>query len=401
MFTQNQPDRSFSRRQFLKTATMGMGAGLLATALPNESNAQGIPSLSLDPILAPLRAQFDLPAVAGAVLSGSFVFLGAVGVRKYDTPAIKVTHDDQFHLGSCTKAMTGTLIGQLVEQGLIDWTTKVLDIFPFMRGFANPAYKDVTVDHLLAHRSGFSSAFPSEPLLQNAIALSFPPQQRYCFTQAALMQVPAVQLGQWNYSNNNYTVLGAIIENFTGLSWEMCMATRLFAPLGMTTAGFGPMGYGAPFMSQPWQHTLSGNQHTPISPSTWTDNPEVIGPAGTVHCSVLHWMRFVQEHVKGLNGKGTLMKTTTYQRLHRHMFGDGSQNSPYYAGGWGEMTTSWGNLVYNHMGSNLQNVAVVMMSPSKQFAVVTMTNQGGAEAVNACGSIANSLVTWAKNAHMI
>src|SRR2546421_8863271 len=41
---------------------------------------------------------------------------GAAGVRKRGTGQ-RITFDDRFHLGSCTKAMTATLVAMLVEEG--------------------------------------------------------------------------------------------------------------------------------------------------------------------------------------------------------------------------------------------------------------------------------------------
>src|SRR4051812_17776610 len=83
--------------------------------------ASGAPA-SLDEILKPIRDKTGLPALAAAVVrSNSIVAAGAVGVRKAGSTT-SVTVEDKFHLGSCTKAMTATLVGMLVEDGHLAWT---------------------------------------------------------------------------------------------------------------------------------------------------------------------------------------------------------------------------------------------------------------------------------------
>jgi hypothetical protein len=53
---------------------------------------------------------------------------GTAGVRKRGT-AERITIADQFHLGSCTKAMTATLVAMLVEEGKLNWTTTLGELF--------------------------------------------------------------------------------------------------------------------------------------------------------------------------------------------------------------------------------------------------------------------------------
>ena len=81
-------------------------------------------------LLAPIREKYDLPALAGAIVtSHKLVATGAVGVRKYGTET-PVTINDEFHLGSDTKAMTATLLALLVEEGKISWGTTLGESFP-------------------------------------------------------------------------------------------------------------------------------------------------------------------------------------------------------------------------------------------------------------------------------
>src|SRR5439155_717648 len=85
-----------------------------------EDNAPVDVDAILQSILGRGGERFGMVA---AVLRGERIIAqGAAGVRKRGT-AERITLDNQFHLGSCTKAMTSTLVAMLVEEGKLNWTT--------------------------------------------------------------------------------------------------------------------------------------------------------------------------------------------------------------------------------------------------------------------------------------
>jgi CubicO group peptidase (beta-lactamase class C family) len=72
--------------------------------------AQPSSPVRLDADLEAIRGRYDLPALAAAVVrDDGIVAIGVSGYRKYGD-SVRVTLDDQFHLGSCTKAMNATFI---------------------------------------------------------------------------------------------------------------------------------------------------------------------------------------------------------------------------------------------------------------------------------------------------
>src|SRR6185436_647825 len=97
--------------------------------------------------------------MAAAVLRGERIIAqGASGVRKRGT-AERITLVDRFHLGSCTKAMTATLVAMLVEEGMLNWTTTLGELFADTVKPMHPAWEKVTLRQVLAHRAGL----PLEP----------------------------------------------------------------------------------------------------------------------------------------------------------------------------------------------------------------------------------------------
>src|SRR4051812_27907352 len=82
-------------------------------------------STAIDPILR----KHNIPGMAVLVMHGQdVVALGAAGVRKTGDPT-PITVDDKFHIGSCTKSMTATMIATLVEEGKLRWSTTMGEVF--------------------------------------------------------------------------------------------------------------------------------------------------------------------------------------------------------------------------------------------------------------------------------
>lgn len=81
-------------------------------------------------VLAAVRDEYHLPGLIGAILMGNrLAAIGALGIRKIgSSQPIQVT--DRMHMGSCTKAMTATVIGSLVEEGKLSWKSTIKKVFP-------------------------------------------------------------------------------------------------------------------------------------------------------------------------------------------------------------------------------------------------------------------------------
>ncbi|MBN1393196.1 MAG: beta-lactamase family protein [Sedimentisphaerales bacterium] len=342
-------------------------------------------------VLEPIREKYNLPAIAAAVIiNGHIVASDAAGLRKVGSD-VKVSYDDKFHLGSCTKAMTATMIGMLVERSRLQWDTTLAEALPELAGDMHPDYKNVTLKHLLAHRAGLPPSDKSWPKGKSFMDMynlpGLPMQQRLAYAKMMLSRKPwAIPGTKYIYSNAGYAILGVIAEQTMNTPWETMMKEMLFDPLGITTAGFGAMGLPGK-IDQPWQHKLIGGKLKPIEPGPVSDNPPVIAPAGTVHCSVGDWAKFVACHLKGARNGKTLLMPETFRVLHTPAF-DGN-----YMGGWNITERDWaGGRVLTHTGSNGMNFAVVWMAPKRNFAVLVVSNQGKGEVAKGCDEAAWTLI---------
>jgi CubicO group peptidase (beta-lactamase class C family) len=375
------------RRQFLFTTS-----ALLAATWSRQMRGAQPPDDNIDDVLNSVRKEHDLPAVAGAVINKGQIIYGAVGVRKAgdETP---VTRDDPFHLGSCTKSMTATLAGMLVEEGKLKWESTLAEMLPDLAERMQEVYRPVTLEQLLAHRAGL---WPNTGLLVGAklrllVGADKPDgslrEQRMKFVERILQDDPVHPPGtQFAYSNSGFITAGAILERLTDMAWEDLMRKRIFEPLEITTAGFGAMGTPGE-IDAPWQHQIVLGFRVPVEPSAMADNPPLLGPAGTVHCSVGDWAKYILDHLRGESGQGKLLKAETYQRLHTPAPGEN------YVGGWVILERKWGGgKVIFHNGSNTVNYAVAWLAPLRDAAFLAMTNQGGATAPQACDQVVAQLI---------
>jgi len=340
-------------------------------------------------VLAPIRAKYDLPALAGAAYCrGRTVASGVTGVRKYGDPT-PAGSDDQFHIGSDTKSMTATLVAMLAEEHKLDWKAPLTTYFPEMRSTMAPGLRKVTLAHLACQHSGITGeSWPKDLGFQ---ALHDLPgsyrAQRQVYAQHILQEEPIAPPGaKFIYSNRNFALLGIVAERIANEAWEELITRRLFKPLGMKSAGFQAMGT-PDRIDQPWQHKMDGAKRIPIGPGKYSDNPEVIGPAGTVHCSITDWLKYAAAHARGETGGSALLPAETFQFLHTPQFGG------EYAFGWFVTQRPWGGgTVLTHNGSNNQNYSVAWVAPRRDFAVVAATNQAGGGTEAACDQVAATLI---------
>jgi CubicO group peptidase (beta-lactamase class C family) len=357
-----------------------------------------------------IRKEHDLPALAVVVIKdGRICDRAAVGVRRWGelTP---VTTNDVFHIGSCTKAMTATLAAMLIQEGKLRWDTSITDVFPELKGKIDKQYETVTVEQLLTHRGGVPKDPPPGAWAQAWKQKGTPVEQRYEFIKAVLKRPPAVAPGtKMIYSNQGYSIIGAMLEKLTGIPWETLITQRLFKPLHMDSAGFGPPGTPGG-LDQPWGHTREDSKLVPVQ----ADNPPAIAPGGRVHCSLDDLARFIMLHLQPAR-PDSLLKPDTLKRLHTPPEGSN------YACGWVVLKRDWaglrraggagggqprreaaapqaGGTALMHNGSNTMWYVVMWLAPEKDFAVVAGTNVAGSDAEKGCDEAAAAMIRlWLTN----
>lgn len=353
-----------------------MASGLAASVLPSVSlAAQGHQELASDEgteekLEAGLQAAFAKAApvgLAGAVWrEGRMLWQGQTGKRVAgeETP---IGAGDLWHLGSNTKAMTAALWARLVEQGRLRWDMPVAEAVQAagLDVQLHAGWQDRTVEDFMRHRAGLLDAryVNGVWLMASRIDTRPLPVQRADFTRRILEAAPEGPLGTYAYGNANYILVGALIEGVTGLSWEEVMQQQLFGPLGMTSAGFG-----APTGAQPHGHMWSGDDVQSIGPDApVSDNPKVLGPAGTVHMGLADYGLFLAAMLQaGWLSQDSLTRLQTPLENETYALGWLAPGSRPWAGGPALL----------HNGSNTIWFATVVLAPVIKLAFVSVSNDG-------------------------
>lgn len=180
-----------------------------------------------------MRASFpaDQPGAAAIVVrDGEVLLRGGYGMADMELDvALRPNH--VFRIGSITKQFTAVAILMLVDEGRLALTDPITRFFPdYPTGG-----RTVTVEHLLSHTSGIRSYTSME---------SWRGTTRQDLTVSELVAVFRDEPfdfepgAQWSYNNSGYILLGAIIEELSGMSYAEFVATRIFEPLGMHASSY-------------------------------------------------------------------------------------------------------------------------------------------------------------------
>ncbi len=351
-------------------------SGLVAAA--SMLTPPAAPAAAPSPVavrLDEIRGRFDLPALAGfAMKGGEIIAIEAVGVRARGEEVL-VTIDDRWHLGSCGKAMSATVLDQLVVRGDLGWGTTIGEVFGDL-GEVLPAWHDVPLRRLVQHRSGQREDRMEHLIAMRTMADGTPLSvQRLELVRLVLAEPPVESDGsKMRYSNFGYAIAAAMAERRTGRDWESLCRELLFDPLEMSGADFGAPGT-MESIDQPRGH----RNGVPLPPSRFADNPPAISAAGTIHATMTDWSKFLAAHLDAARGEPGPFDAERLQALQRPPAGGD------YASGWMVLRRGWApGPILTHNGTNTLWFAVVWMSPARDWVMAAITNEGGPKAAQAC-----------------
>jgi CubicO group peptidase (beta-lactamase class C family) len=191
-------------------------------------------------------AAHELP---GAVLlvghGGTVVFQQAYGDRKLagepgldgsPAPAEPMTEDTIFDLASLTKPLaTATAVMQLYEQGKVAFDDPVQQYLPDFNPANDPQRARVTVRMLLTHTSGETGDVD----LKDPWGLDRTDKAEG-LRRALTTPLESSPGEAFRYSDINFILLGALVENVTGETEDVYVQQNVFAPLGMTDTRYLP-----------------------------------------------------------------------------------------------------------------------------------------------------------------
>ena len=334
------------------TPTPPAAAQDLAPAAPESA---GMSSDRLAEATRALQAHVNGSNIAGVVAAvarhGRLVYFEALGQRDRET-GDPMERDDLFRLYSMTRPITSTAVMMLWEEGrfqLDDPIAQYLPQFADQRVFADagapdlaqtrPRSGDITVRHLLTHTSGIGSRsspiYRAEQVRLRSITL---PQLVDNAARVPLFEDPGTR---FRYGVST-TILGRLVEVWSGLPFEEFLAERLFGPLGMTDTVFWADGERADRLTTVYRLDDGSGELYPwaIEQVPFTERPALIEGGVGLLSTVMDYLRFSQMFLNGGTLDGVrVLEPETVALMTRNHVPDAVMplsRSGYMAGsGWG------------------------------------------------------------------
>ena len=211
---------------------------------------------------AAYRAE-DPGAAAIVTRGGKVIWSGSRGLADVERGRA-ITPTTAFRVGSITKQFTAAVILQLIAEGKLSLDDPLARFFP---DWPQPG-EHATIRQLLNHTSGIRefTAVPgymgSEPTMRPVATGDLLAVIRGGPSESDPGRV-------FRYNNSGYVVLGAIIEQLTGMPWHEAVKERISQPLGLKSLAYGPAAEGNQALAMPWtgkdgQFVLSRGVHLSV-----------------------------------------------------------------------------------------------------------------------------------------
>jgi len=318
------------------------------------------------------RQIFRVQGLGVAVVQDGEVVLSR-GFGERDTKrSVPVTADTIFSIGSSTKAFTASLVGALVDDGLLEWDKPVREYLPWFRMYDPIASELMTPRDLLCHRSGL----PRHDFLWY--------NNQHASREDLIRRLPHLENSKtfrevWQYNNLMYLTAGYLSGELLGCSWEDAVQQRLLDPLGMTNTNFSVSeSQKSDDFSLPYTEKDDEVIEIPFRPI------DLVGPAGSINSSITDMTKWVAAQVNGgMAGTTPVISPAALKELHAPTMVMPEVQRQYdetydsgYALGW--FVANYRGVKLVHHGGNIDGFsALVSFLPSQNVGVVVLSNMNG------------------------
>jgi cyclic peptide transporter len=327
----------------------------------NETNKE-IDYTTIEERVMQLMKDGDIPGLSLALIKGERpVYLKGFGYADLETKQ-PVTPGTLFQLASTSKAFTALAALHMEKEGLInldDPVSKYLE--GFYVTYEGNRYP-ITLRQLLHHTSGIPvKTISNIPESSDKDAL-----------QQTVRAIEGIELShmpgeQYEYATINYDVIGAVIENVSGLTFEEYMEKNILKPLGLnhTVIGVGRL------KEKDLKSMSTGYKIGFFKPRKY-DAPIYRGnnPAGYIISNgidLARWLK-LQMGMEQTDLAPLIQKTHEPDRSVLPNHGDFSA----YAMGWEAYVSNIG--IIDHGGLNPNFTAYLAMVPREKTAVAVLSN---------------------------
>ena len=362
--------KHFSKRLL---AVVRLAAIIAAVAL--VARAQ---TVNVDRVVAELEPEIQRMLLAGNIPSASIALVAndrVIWTNAYGysnlwarTPA---TPNTVYLIGSTFKTMSTYALLQQYEQGkfkLDDPVNKYLTDFKIE---GEDPQHPITFRHLLTHTSGLPTDFGAFPVWGDTVP---PSLNDYLGKSLKVSRAPMVKV---EYSNMAFTLVGYLVQKFSGVPFKQYIQEHIFTPMEMTSTAFEPRPDMEERLSIPYvvdEKTGSQVGTVRVKASVW--------PAGLVYGTVLNQANWLICNLNGgeFKGKHLISQQTVDQMMTRQY----DQFKGGIEGIWGNETagfglTWWtevrdGDRYFAHSGSVAGYTAFLLGNRDRKLGFAILTN---------------------------
>jgi len=283
----------------------------------------------LEPEIQRMMLAGNIPSCSVALTSGDkVIWTNAYGYSNLwaRTPASSNTI---YLIGSTFKAMSTIALLQQMEQGKFKLDDPVNNYLTEFKIQGEDPQHPITFRHLLTHTSGLPGDFGAFPVWGDTVP---PPLADYLAKSLKVTRAPMVKV---EYSNMAYTLVGYLVQKFSGVPYKQYIQEHIFTPLEMESTAFEPRPdmeerLSIPYVVDEKTHAQVGAVR--VKASVW--------PAGIVYGTVLNQANWLIANLNDgvFKGKRLINHETLDQMFTRQY----DQFKGGIEGIWGNETAGFG-----------------------------------------------------------
>ncbi len=308
----------------------------------------------------------NIPGVAVAIVEGSeTVFMQGFGLQDVEND-LPVTPETLFHIGSTNKSITAMMIATLVDDGLFDWDTPVVEIYPDFALSDLEATEMVTMRHFLSMQSGIPDDAEDDFDIDNAEAEDL-------FDFVADTPLFAMPGEEFSYSNISASVAGylGVIANdgdYDDLydGYARLLEKKVLDPIGMKNAVLR--------VSELENNSHYGKSYvlnrsgSPVEADPEDFDGDPLAPSGTLKVNAHEMALYLSTQLSyGLAPNGTRVVSE------KNLTETWKANLENYGMGW-EVKEYQGVELITHEGSFDNYLSIIGFMPELNLGFVILTN---------------------------
>ena len=316
-------------RTFLSTILTLIILGVFQTVLVGQTVDIKKVSAELEPAIRQAMIEGKIPSASVALISGDkVIWTGAYGESNLwaRTPA---TTNTVYLIGSTFKTMSTVALLQQMEKGKFKLDDPVNDYLTEFKIQNEDPKNPVRFRHLFTHTSGLDGEFGAVPVWSNDAP---PALVEYLRTKLKVTKPPMTEV---HYSNPAFTLIGYLVEKFSGVPYRQYIQENIFKPLEMTSTAFDPTPDMDERLSVPYVLDEKTHRQTPA-----TRIKAAVYPAGIVYGTILDQSNWLITNLNNgvFKGKRIISEATMNQMMTRQY----DQFKPGIEGIWGNETSGFG-----------------------------------------------------------